>query len=343
MRRALRRAVPDARRYPELCPSVTHAVVGSRATPQELQALRDFLSRNRGVHVVRPDWLRLCAHERRLVPLPDERCTLTVEATMLARGGGAAAGGAAEGGLGAAPTDGAAAAAGVFSQSASGRGGALAAAATIAAALAGEGSRSGLPAGCAPAAAPDFWEQPAPDGCPERMFRECWFTLAALASDKAAEAEAAELVRCGGGGRRAGPARQPLPPLQPLLMGMGTASGEFCCVSTTLLPPHPAPQLLPLRSPSSVGGRIFVSPSHLPSGAIKRFAVCPHSLLPGQAAQLERSNACFAAVHPSCRITLPWIKLSFTVRMGACGGLAACRHVLLILALAGSAGLLCPG
>ena len=60
----------------------------------------------------------------------------------------------------------------------------------------------------------------------------------------------------------------------------------------------------------SVGGRIFLAPGHLPPGASKRFAVCPYGLHPQDAARLERTSPCFAAVHPACRVTLYWVHLS---------------------------------
>jgi hypothetical protein len=184
-------------------------VVGAKATPQELQSVRDFASRHRGAHVARPDWLRLCAHERRLVPLPDERCTLTIEATLLlirgaagsgpdaAAAGASTAAGAAAAAAAAPPPGGAAASTGVFSQSVSGRGG-------------GGGGADGSRGGGAPqrgVAAPwdgdatvaEFWQQAVlPPESPERLFADCWFTLAALAGDKAAEDEARETVMCVG-------------------------------------------------------------------------------------------------------------------------------------------------
>ena len=231
-------------RYPDLQASVTHLVSGARATPQELQAARDHAARHRGVHAARPDWLRLCAHERRLVPLPDERCSLALDIG----GGAGAAGGplarsASAAGL-AEPPAGAAAAAGVFSQAATAR---------TAAALAADASRLGLPG---VPAAPDFWDQPAPAGAPERLFADCWFTTAALAGDRAAEAAAHEAVR-------------------------------------------------------GFGGRLFTSPAHLPAGATKKFAICPYGLPTQEAAALERTNACFACVHPQCRVTVHWLHTSW--------------------------------
>jgi hypothetical protein len=243
---------------------VTHVVVGSRAAPEELQAVRDFAARHRGAHVVRPDWLRLCAHERRLVPLPDDRCTLALEATLLLRGGaGGALGGAAGAGGDAAGAaapllGGGAAATGVFSQAATSRAAVLALAAA-----GGDGSRGGFPGAVGPNAldAPNFWDEPAPADNPDKMFADCWFTLAALGGDKIAEAEAREFIR-------------------------------------------------------SVGGRLFVSPSHLPAGVKKTFAICPYGLPPQEAAQLERTSPCFALVHPMCRVTMHWVNTSWIVSRG---------------------------
>lgn len=158
--------------------------MGAAAASKDLQAVRDFAARHR-VHVVRPDWLRLCAHERRLVPLPDERCSINIDVTLLARGVGAdpaATAGAPPGTSGGG---------GVFGQAAASRGSLLAAAGG----LAGGGSLGGFPSAHDALGLPDFWDAPADN--PERLFADCWFTLVALAGDRNAETEAQDVVWCG--------------------------------------------------------------------------------------------------------------------------------------------------
>lgn len=62
-----------------------------------------------------------------------------------------------------------------------------------------------------------------------------------------------------------------------------------------------------------MGGRIFLQPTHLPATAAKLFALCPHGLHPQDAAALERASPCFAAVHPSCRVTMYWLRSCWQV------------------------------
>lgn len=64
-----------------------------------------------------------------------------------------------------------------------------------------------------------------------------------------------------------------------------------------------------------MGGRLFTSPGHVPAGVTKKFAVCPYGFPAGEAAALERANACFAAVHPACRVTLYWLNSCYLVRV----------------------------
>ena len=177
------------------------------------------------------------------------------------------------------------------------------------------------------------------------MLADCWFTLAALAGDKAAEAEAAEVIRraVGSGGRGWGGWLTGLVGVSARLPRAACSVCSGCrraqAAATAALEPHraiglpgqawrarPWPSTLVaalllttflrpsgLLASRSTGGRLFLSPAHLPAGALKRFAICPHSLPPALAAQLERGNACFALVHPSCRVTLQWVKACWAV------------------------------
>ena len=140
------------------------AQVGAQATAQELQAVRDHAASNRGVRLVRPDWLRLCHHERRLVA-PDARCSISVEQT-LARSISAAQ----------------AAAGQLHSAGSSGPFAALVSSSSLAA---GPGGRQQGTGG------PEFWrDQPAD---PKQPLAGCWFTLAAVRGSRDEAAMAAQI------------------------------------------------------------------------------------------------------------------------------------------------------
>lgn len=152
--------------------------VGNSASAADLQCVRDHMALHRHTHLVKPDWLRLCHHERKCVPA-DKRCSISIEATLVRTGSQhPAAGGSALLNTGGYSNHGAPG--GVFSN--------------VASRMLPPDSRSGgALADSAGPPAPEYWLDAPAD--PHRLFADCWFTLVAVKGtqhDKKAE----DLIRC---------------------------------------------------------------------------------------------------------------------------------------------------
>jgi hypothetical protein len=168
----------------------------------ELQAVRDHLSTTTHlVHLVKPDWLRLCHHHQQLLPLPDLRCSLSLE-SLQQRSRRAAA--VAAGGSGLLPATVSTGASSQLQRQASRPAGAPAkvfapavAHNTLGAAAASAREQAAADAAAAAAAAaaeldtaPQYWMQQPVD--PARVFEDCWFTL--VASAGAQDASLVEVI-----------------------------------------------------------------------------------------------------------------------------------------------------
>jgi hypothetical protein len=154
----------------------------------ELQAVRDHLSTTTHlVHLVKPDWLRLCHHHQQQLPLPDPRCSLSLE-SLQQRSRRAAA--VAAGGAGLLPVT---ISTGQQNRPASRPAGTTAkvfapavAHNTLGAAAASAREQAAADAAAAAAlaaaeldTAPQYWTQQPVD--PGRVFEDCWFTMVASA------------------------------------------------------------------------------------------------------------------------------------------------------------------